>query len=969
MSAALDAILSDTESQLEIAVEIDSAKRSDGTLKTWFISTHLRSTDSTEVPVDTEFMPFLVLGGVLGPLSQSLSEDLLFSGLAANNPGTITLIQQNLDNDQLSELYDYVFAGYEARIKIGRVTDTYESFVPFRSTTVQVDPSVDLTQNGLQATFQLSGAISRLLDESLITKRHVGVPTCAEVLTTTPVATAAYNAAHDLKTFTIMYRVMLPSLPAAARNLIAKTSGSTNNNFVINILATGWVECQASLAGAASMLHASGFSIADSEWHTIVWGLLDQTTSYLMIDNRVINVFTPTASVDLPAVGVRMARFLLGKHSTAAVFNRYISPDEAVGISSVRITGTELGCVGCWRFDDGGSATSVNDYSSTNADATWTGVLNTDYRWTYTDLGEPELAGTNYPLLVGNVINAPAQLIDSSRERYRGNVDESHWYQASINKVLTVRSQGTVLTGGGVDYTAPSDGGDGVFSMTAQESEPVTFDLLNNGTGEQSYYPSSIAYLLLTGRTRILGSQLKNIDPLTVLCPWPSGYWTDQETTAQQAIKEILGESAIHYYEDENGKLFFNFLLPPMGYGPYNEPCLDLRGGQGNYVVWGDIADISSSMTITCWFKTSAIDQTGYNWGASEPNQGSQMIINKGGISGNYALWFQTIGADAGKLKFRIAGSTLSTVSGVIKDSTWYFIGAVFNDSTNLMSLFIHEHGAALPTNWKAILSNTSSPSVNSQNLTIGDNGARFPWFATQHVAIWNTAKSLVDLQNFVTTQPVGNESGLLFYAPITEGAGNPVDKVSLTSGVVTTADPLDPNGQIAQWAPKLVINLDDTPSVKLSNLHHTHPAWNIVVKYAKNNYPMDDSDIDSGVSQNDRLRLTSEGKNVKFESLSIRDRYKNAKKVVLDSPITDSESAQRLLRAVEGRFGTGNYVGELSFPPGLNISRLSCGLQLGDEVGLVGTIPSQIQTPMSFRVVSVAPNPLKLSNNIVIWK
>lgn len=962
MSLALDTILLDTDSILEVTVEIDSAKRSDGTLKTWYYSTFQRETGSAETPADTTFEPFLVSGGTLGPLTQSLSEDLLFNGLSENNPGTITLLQQVIDSDQISQLNDYVFAGYPIRIKIGRQSDLYASFVLFRTMTVKIDPIVQSVQNGIQAVFQLSAVLDRLLNEPLILKRYVGIPTCAEVLTTTAVAQASYNAAHDVKSFTLMYKILVVSNPAADRNLIAKALASTNNNFAMNFRTTGVIRCLASVSGVEVEFHLSPASIADSQFHTIVWGLLDKTTSYLAIDGEVVSTFTPSGSVDLPAAGVRFARSLVGKHIDARLYNRYITPDEARGLSAVRSDGSDLGCVGCWRMDDGGSATTVNDYSPTNADATWTGVLDTDYRWTFTDLGEPELAGRLYPLNVGTVLNAKATLIDSSRERYRGNVDARGWYVPDISTItmsLVVRSQGTVLTGGGVDYTAANDGNDGVFVMTSAEAEPVTYDLLHSGLGEENMYPAMVARELLIARTRLTTSQISNHAPMTLLCPWPCGYWTDQDTTAKQALQSILGESGICYYEDAQGSLFFDMLLDTFALGPYGEPCLDLRQAAGNRVTWGDIADQSGSFTIACWVKLHIIDQTAYNWNLSEPNQGTLFMVSKGGLSGNYALWFQAAGSDAGKIKFRTAGVTLSSPVGSIQSTKeWYFLAGVFDDSGNTMKMYLGD--TETPAVEIASVSNSSSPSTNSIGVIVGDSGERYPWMSVQHLQIWNSAKSLGALQALQITPPVGNESGLSFYAPLNEGEGSPQDKVSTTLGTITGTP---------QWCPKFTVNLNETPSVKLTDFHHTHPLWNAVVKFAKNRFPMVDSDIDSGVSQNNRLTLKGEGLDVKFEDGSVREVFKSAKKVILDSPIVDSESAQRLLRTTTSRFGLDDYVGQLSFPPGLNLSRLACGLQIGDEIGVTGSIPSQIQSTLVFRVVSVSPNPLTLSTNVVIWR
>lgn len=962
MPAALDAILTDTDSMLEVCAEFDSAKRSDGTLKTWYFSTHPRAIGAAETPENTEFLPFLRLGGVLGPLSQSLSEDILFNGLAVESPGTITLIQSVLDSDELSSLNDYVFAGYKVRIKIGRNSDLYAAFTVFKTLVVSIDPVVQLTSDGYQAIFQLSSALDRMIKESLIVKRHVGIPICAEVLTTTAVATTAYNAAHDVKTFTIIYRVRVTTTPAAARTLIRKFGSISSVNFLMNFNTTGFIECFVSLAGTLTSILIYGINLIDSNWHTIVWSLYDKQTSYLMVDGGTPVTYTPTVSVDLPAAGIEMARFLLGKHSDVRLYNSYMSPDEARSVSATRSDGLDIGCVGCWRMDDGGSATAVNDYSATNADATWTGVLNTAYKWSETDLGEPQLAGNPYPINVGNVLNAKAVLIDSFLERYRGNTDAVDWHFTGSNTNLTVRSQGTVLTGGGTDYTAPTNGGDGVFNTTTLESEPVTYDLLNNGTSEEFTYPSYVAVNLLIHRTRLQITDLANYDPLTILCPWPSGYYTNVDATAQQGLESILGGSGMNYYENPDGVLTFDMLLPPTGYGPFKEPVLDLKGVLTGGIDFGNRGGISGSGTVACWFKINLIDQTSYELGGTEPNTGTFYLAAKGNTAGNYALYFQSTGVNAGKLCFRIAGSTLRTGIGVLNPYTWYYIAGVFDDSANTQKIYLGPLGGTLVE--VASQSNTGTPTTGSASLNVGVNG--YSWGAVQYLTVFTTAKTLPQLQSLMASIPTGVEQGISVFAPINEGTGSPIEFISQTTGTI-----LGSQGS-PQWAPKLQVNLDDTPSVRLTDFHHTHPAWNIIINYAKNRFPMNNSDIDSGVSQVNRLALTSEGKDVKFESSTIRDRFKNAKKIVIDSPIIDQESAQKLLRVIQNRFSTDNYTCSLTFPPGLNVSRIACGLGIGDEIGLSASFPLQLNInsrgPRSFRVVACSPNPLQLSTNIVLF-
>ena len=950
MSLAIDTILSDFDSLLEIIVEIDSVNRSDGSSKVWYFSTSDRSDGGTE------FYPYIQVGSILGPITQSLTEDALFSALAQISAGTLTLTQKVVDVDQLSQMMNYVFAGQLVRVKLGRTTDQYGAFETWRAVTVSVDPSIKLTSDGLQAIFTLSSAYENLLKEDLVASHYVGISTCAEVLTTTAVATCSYNAVHDLLTFTIGCRFKASSTPAAARNLIAKTSGSTNNNFVINLLTSGFIECSVSIAGVAVTLHTSAVNLCDGNWHNIVWSLADKTNSYLSIDKTLINETIPSGSVNLPNVGVRFARFIVGKHSDVRLYNRYITLDESNGIFSVATDGQDLGCVGCWKLDDGGSSTIGNDYSPSNLDATWTGVLNTDYKWTYSDLGEPELAGALYPISLGNIYNTKAHTLDAFRKRYRllsGFID---WGFTTI----TLKSQGTPLTIN-TDFTTVTN--EGIVVTTASEADPITFDISRQEATPSNLYPSSVAYNLLTSYTTIQYSQIANYAPLWMLAPWNSGYHTDKETTAQEALSFILGQSGFYYTESETGKLWFDCYLPPTGYGPYGDPCFDLRGRLDGKVTFGNIGSISGSCTIAGWVKINISDQTGL--GGVMPNEGTQYFLSKSSTSGNYALYFQATGTSAGRLGFRIAGVTLESAPGFITPYKWYFLAATFDITADTMKLYLGVQGGTLTE--IASKANTGTPTTNSNSLTIGGNST-YPWFGVQHLQVWNTSKTLSQIQTLMAaTSLVGNESGLVIYIPANEGTGSPREVVNNTTGTIGV---FSSSEGYPQWAPKMVVNLLDTPDIKLDDLHYINPVWSAIVNYAKNYSKLDNSDVDTGVSQNNRLRLTKESQSIPFESQTIKGRFKRAKKIIVDSPLIDREQASRLLRAYVLRFGVNNLLGTLKFPPGLNASRLSCGLLLGDEIGVVTPIPgvpTALSTGLSFRIVAISPNILKLENTITI--
>lgn len=966
MSLALDAILSDTNSQLEIAIEIDSAHRVTGASKTWYFSTHPRGTGSGETPANTEFLPFIQMGGTLGPLSQSLSEDNLFASLAEINPGSLTLIEKTVDTYELLSLDQYVFAGYPARIKIGRVTDLYASFTRFATLSISIDPVLQNTSNGFSAQFSLASPLKRMLEQVLLRKNHLGISRCLRFLTSAGFATVTKVAAHDVKNFTIGVKFRAFSIPAIRRRIMAKVVSTTDTHFFFALEVSGKITLTSTSNLAADIAFVSPTNLCDGSFHSLVFGRDNNSVAYVMIDNGSETIYTPLGSTDLSNTNIV---FGLSNGNDdmdicdARFLNRYMPPDEARGYFLTRASGDDTNVIGLWPFDDNAGSTA-NDESSVGADAAIAGVINTAFQWTHADLGPSGLSGVSYPVLEGNILNAKAELIDTFSNRYRGNNDADGWHTDVSNTTLTVRSQGTILSGGGVDYTAPNDGGDGVFSMTSLEAEPVTFNLLNNGTSEEYTYPAEVAYSLLTERTSLsfFDYNNSNKEAINLLAPWSSGYFADEEATAGAMLRDVLGQSGIFYREDENGSIFFDMLIPPTGYGPYNEPCMDLRGSYYGGYTFGDVGDIAGSCTLCGWVKLNLLDQTAYNFGSlSEPNVGSLYFVAKPDANGNYAVYFQATGSNAGRLSFKIAGTTLRTNANVIQPHIWYFYACVFDSVADTMKIYLCPLGGTL-IEAATVSGVVALPTTNSSDLTVGVNGAS--WFGTQYTQVYNTVKTPVQLAALITTPPVGTETDLVAFVPFNEGLDSPIEKKSLASGVITGQN------RLPSWAPKFTVNLYDTPSVKLTDFHYAHPAYEVDIRYAKNRFPMGLADIDTGVSQTDRIFLTRPDRSARYENITVKGRFKNAKKIRLESPITDPESAFKLLRAMIYRNTPYLRVGVLNFPAGLNISRLSCGLALSDEIGVYSPVVrvSGAVIAKSFRVVSVAPNPLQLSNTVAVW-
>lgn len=963
----IEDILSSTGNTKEIVVEISSIKRSDYSARTWYFSTQLRETDNTDTPPNTT-MPGYLESGILGPLTQSLSEDL-FSGLASIQPGTLKLIQTDVDPDNLSQLNDYIFSGQQMVVKIGLTSFTsYFDFKTYRTLTISVDPSVELTVNGIEATFPLASATDRLLKENLITERYLGIPHCLTYLTQNGYAGTAV-VGPNLLSYSISTLIRESASQATNQVIISKSLSGTDRNWNIHIgsLTSGYsgqVRFNASFGGTQIAI-TSPESITDGEWHSVACGLLDKTTAYLMIDNVVIGTFTPSVSVDVQSTNVVVgsAGFTpIGSVCDARIYDRYIAPEEFAAMIATRFEPGDA--LHMWRFDDNLGST-VNDYGSGNLDLTISGTINTDWKWDFSDLGEPELAGNVYPILVGEVFNAKAQLTDANRNRFRANVDATDWHTTSpsSNTDLVVKSQGTVLTGGGTDYTAPANGGGGVFSTTSLEAEPVTFDLTKNSSGTSQAWLPVVGYNLINNRTSGIGVNTAQLTRLNFLCPWKAGWRTEAETNVAKALEDIYGNSGLAYLEDEFGDLFVDMLRGPVGYGPFGEPAVDFYGQSS--LPFGDVADISGggagSCTLACFFKTSIVNASLTYISGSE----FMLIAKPGIVTTNYALYLITSGADRGKLAFKIGGQTLLSPAGLVEPDVWYFCAAIFNDGTNTMTINLTKTAEGDTGGLLfeiASATNSNSPTPNTDDLYLGGSGGvTYSWGSIQYAQVWNTSNTLTSLQLQAQriSVPVGNESNLVFYAPANAGQGPVIDLMS-TNGA-NLAFP-------QRWSPRFTVDLTETPSVKLTEFHHTDPAGEVVIQYSRNWFPMAQSDIDTGVSSNSALALKTEWKKVSSEDPVIKENYERHKKVILPSSLTTQDGAEKLHSFILGRFREGRWIGKLTFPPGLEISARACSLQIGDEIGVIAPIPSQLASGLSFRVIAVSPNLLNLSTTVVFW-
>ncbi|TSC84283.1 MAG: hypothetical protein G01um101413_578 [Parcubacteria group bacterium Gr01-1014_13] len=225
---------------------------------------------------------------------------------------------------------------------------------------------------------------------------------------------------------------------------------------------------------------------------------------------------------------------------------------------------------------------------------------------------------------------------------------------------------------------------------------------------------------------------------------------------------------------------------------------LDFNGG--DYVKIPDHADFDlTNGTLEFWFKPDG------GWDGTDSN--SQFVFSKNAsvaAAGDLQLTLAGSGtpSEAGKLKFSIhgGGSFRNIFSGSTSwNDQWYHVAATWGSAGIKMYV-----DGALQTSTHA---NTSSSMNNAQDFYIGTR-ATAPTNANtsfdgklDDVRIWNTARTITEIQNNKDQELNGDESGLYFYWKFNDvGTQNTLDSTDRghtgdlgVGGLVDSGDPAWP--------------------------------------------------------------------------------------------------------------------------------------------------------------------------------
>lgn len=948
-------ILQDGQTAIEIVAEISHRDPETDAESVTYISRHgtVPATGPSDTPANQTF-PARLLS--VGPFRESLSEDLLFSGLSGTELGNLVVNNTPTTSPPAPGPYDswldLSFAGFDVTFKVGAQGALYSTFETVAIGTSNGNPVFQ----GNEITIALQSVFSKL-DIPLIVNRNVGIPTCLRSLNFPGIVTVTrVAAAHDLVRFTGFIMFRSTAAPSAAVRLHAKIVSGTDINWMTRLLTSGFVEFTTSSGGVVSTI-TNSVNLCDGEWHRIVFARNDATTAYLMVDDLVIGTVTPSGSTDLSVANIQFALRSSGSQDIdmldARLYSSYLSPDEARAVTPSRVEGSETGLVGAWRMDDG-SGSTVTDYSPTAQNGSIGGTINVDFSWEPSDLGLPEQTGLPMPVVYGDVFNAPLDLIDSTLERHRWH-DGLSDAPSTYNAALTVKVRGVPITEG-VDWDHQPDVSTGVIETTSEIDQPATFDTTVDTPGS---YPNAVVEFLLVDRGGFNNATRSDwLDAMSYLFPSPSGVFVKgSDRTLGTVVGEYLTGIGGHLRLDTpSGKFIPSHLLPTMGPSPVNvnDPVLEFVGSTDDLVDFGNIANPTSSMSVACWFKSYK--------GLQDSMAGSYSLgalIDKATFSQGYRLIVNSTGG----VHFSVSGvGSITSASFIVKPDKWYFIMGVFDDTANTQEIFLAEDGLLL-TSVASATGRTGTPVVSSIGLYVGNSpqALNLPHLGSiAHAQVWSKAHTLAQAQTLMDqfeagTPLVGNEANLLFYPPINDGVGSTTvtNLVGPTTGTISG---------LCRWAPQLVLDFTTAqPNGSIDSLARMIPAGDIEIRYHPNHLPMQQSDIAASVSDPDSLALRLPYLSLKPNRVDIKADFAQTRSIVVSSPFLEKSAAVYLYTLLSSRFGPDNLIVRVS-----GISRDAMLLSLTDEVRIKGAHEG-LSTGVNFRVVDKFNSWTELTTSLVL--
>lgn len=852
----------------------------------------------------------------------------------------------------LDFLRDRSLAGRPIAILAGAPDEPIANYEPVASGTMDREPVFD----GNTVEIRIQSALERL-NVDLDVGTYVGEPGAVQTLTSLAEATTgAHSATFDLTSFTITARFNVASFGAGAVvfPIIFKVFSTASSNWNLRVLGPAFdlshPNCLQARYTSGGVEAASFFSeqLETDRWYSAVFARRSGHC-YLMLDGEIVGEQSVGGDPDLAAVPVRIA---LNAGVTAAVcdlrvFDHYIAPDEMRAAAAVRASGNEEGLVGLWRCDDQTGST-ITDYSSTGAHATLTGTEGVDFEHVSSDLGTEELAGRSMAVIMGEVFNAPADLVDPVRERWR----VSDVASAGFPDIGQVRDQGELLNPLVPDYSWPS--GAPTFELASEAGEPVTVRVRAAPGVQHAGAALFVANLEARGA---LANGDYDVRRYSAINPVEFGLWTRRRRVSE-ILSEALGGTLGHVATRPDGTFRVDALVPPTAPGPRGESCLEIASSSLNtsgvaWAIGGAGILTSRDFTVCAWVKS-------HRWGPDEFGFGDIPVLYLAGAGDKVAVTIEVSDGVPSLRLLRIeASATEAAVAGIgqifdIEDgSQWWFVATVHDHTTSSTRLYAAPAGSVVALKGTdADINFASTPSITG--VEVGGL-TRFSIFrgGVAEPQVWNDLLTLAELQALMDAPPAGTEPALAFYAPLNgSSAAALTDAVSATAGAIT--------GDVRQ-VPNLEIDLDLTPHI--FRPRRLRPAHRIETRYRRNYAPLAPEAIAASVAQEDALDLQLEYRSLLWEEPAIADDYLSSRELVLETPWVSAKGALVTSRLARHRFSPGREAADL-----LGADRRALPLEVNDEVRVYGSRWG-LSAGIVYRVIANQVRLAALTCDLGLWR
>lgn len=951
VSDPLDKWLSEPDEDLEMTVRFEYYNPLSDVVESIWFSSHGRSTSPSDYPQSTDMDAVLADPG---SLAYKLEADNQFAGVII--PSLSPLKLNNLPSypggpGPLDLWPTYSFYGRPVEIRLGRrwlyrptvstdgVLNPHRRFEIIGCAVTAQEPDVGTDQ----VSIQISSPV-KLLSDTVPVYHNVGIPTGIKSLSTSGWLSIPASTSYNLTSFAIYTRIFVPAGGIAGTGYASFTrcrdAGSLDQwNIAVYHASSStsphnlWVSSY-NATGTLLLSYTLLFTPYYGRWVDVVLGIDGSNRWYLLVDGQRVTGGTLAANPRTNAGStVNLLRTSVSGCTCDHRIESFVSEDEALSRFSTRREPDPI-TISMHRCDDSLGST-VTDYALLANHGTLQGTDAVDRSWVATYLGAEQLVGLPMPLSAGVVYHAPTQPIDSVRELFRYN-DRVR----TTGSTVEIRAKGLILTGGGTNYSEPTDG-PGTVDIVGASDQPVTFGLKSTSTTPEDVRTHIVQTvrddLVTRGVLSASNADLDSFSALRQLLPMRGGYHYDQPPTVSDLLTGILAPLGGYFSLDHSGRLSVGSLLPPVNPGPYGqESLLEFLGYPNRGVTFGPSSTYAlnngTTWGLMCWVKLHRlpIDKSA-TLGTYFPT--GQTLIDRvdPSTASGYYLGFD---GRTGEIVFGAPGVTVTTGSGGSttdagnhytrrfynwQPETWYLITTLQDGNTRkiLIDPLGLADNAAPPFDFT-----TGSLTVpTNAPLRIGHGPQGSLVGSISYAAGYSNVDTDTQRLHWKAGRPVlATETTLRWLATLTDGNGSdtPYDSKNLRYGRV----------EGCRWSPRLLLDFRSAAGPTFPGIRRSIPAWKVIGTYKTNLSPLSGADVVASVSASDRIAIGQPYLSESSSSQTTQANYLNSRLVNLPTPLLSATDSDTVVSMIRGRLSTDRRLADA-----LNWYRESIKLSPTDEV------------------------------------